>query len=65
MNLIVSLALGFALVVFLFYALVSVNHAARFRYLGPRTIIVTLLFVAICSILFCVELALYLTILFN
>jgi hypothetical protein len=65
MNLFVSFALGFALLVFLFYALVSINHAARFRYLGPRTITVTLLFVALCSILLAIEVALYLSLVLN
>jgi len=51
--------------VFLFYAVITVRHAARFRYLSKRTVYLTAFFVATSFLLFVLCYAAYSLILFN
>lgn len=65
MDVFIGIILAVLLGIFLFYGLISIRHAARFRYLGPRTVYLTLFFVAGSTMLFLFALAFYIGILVN
>jgi hypothetical protein len=50
---------------FFFYAAVNIKHAARFRYLGKRTVYLTVAFIALSAALLITGAILYGAILFN
>lgn len=62
------LATGIALILFLlvffFYASVTIKHAARFRYLSRRTVYLTVIFASASAVLITLALVLYGMILF-
>ena len=63
--LIIGIILVLLLLVFGFYALLAVRHAAHFRYLSTRTIYLTLSFTLISTLLIVGILSVYGGILFN
>lgn len=63
--LIIGIILVLLLLVFGFYALLAVRHAAHFRYLSTRTIYLTLSFTLISTLLIVGILFVYGAILFN
>ncbi len=64
-SLIIGIILVLLLLVFGFYALLAVRHAAHFRYLSTRTIYLTLGFALTSTLLIAACLLVYGTILFN
>ncbi|MBT4385035.1 hypothetical protein HOD30_04790 [Candidatus Peregrinibacteria bacterium] len=65
MNLAVGISLIIAFIVFAFYGAIGTKHAARFRYLGPRTVYLTLFFAATSSILIMLIITAYIVLLLN
>jgi hypothetical protein len=53
------------LIPFSFFAAVNMKHAAHFRYLGKRTVYLTMTFVALSATLFTLGLLIFGMILFN
>lgn len=64
-ELVIGLLLVLAFAAFGFYAVLSVRHAARFRYLSTRTIYLTLFFVGLSTLIVGACILAYSTILFN
>lgn len=63
--LILGIILGVFTLVYLFYAGITVRHAARFRYLSKRTVYLTVFFVGMSTFLFILCYVAYGLILFN
>lgn len=64
-TLVIGILLALALLGFGFYALLAVRHAARFRYLSRRTILLTIFFVSSSAVLVAACLFVYSSILLN
>ena len=58
-QLITGIVLAIFLLVFFFYASLTIKHAARFRYLSKRTVYLTVLFTSLSGALIALALILY------
>jgi hypothetical protein len=65
MALPLGIILGIGVLFFLSFSVVMIKHAARFRYLGSRTVYLTIFYVAASTILLLLTLATYLAIIFT
>ncbi len=58
-QLITGIVLAIFLLVFFFYASLTIKHAARFRYLSKRTVYLTVIFTSLSGALIALALILY------
>lgn len=59
LQIVTGIILVLFLLIFFFYASLTIKHAARFRYLSKRTVYLTVLFASISAVLITVALILY------
>lgn len=64
LQIVTGIILVLFLLVFFFYASLTIKHAARFRYLSKRTVYLTVIFTSLSAVLITVALILYGMILF-
>jgi hypothetical protein len=65
MNIAIGISLIVLFAIFMFFSAISTQHATTFRYLGPRTVYLTIIFVAVSSILIMLIIATYIALLLN
>lgn len=65
MNVVIGILLAISLLIFTVFSLLAIKSAARFRYLSPRTVYLTVFYVGTTTTLVLLAIATYFTIVLN